>query len=155
MTDAPETDEDQDDQETDEAGPDVGPGYDTIDAAFGDWSTSVANQVFLRRLLAGIDVQRYVLRRGYLKVVRASGEPALQVHLGYTNGFRSAEEIAGAVDGVKPWISQRRRDTWGVTHPDHGSSRGEGERRAEVRDGGRCPTCGDVMPMTGVCDFCG
>lgn len=130
--------------------------YSTLDEAFRDRNVSLANQPFIRRLLAGIDVASLHGRIGYLKVKRVGGGPSLQVHVGFTNGFRSADEIRDAVPEAAPWQSRRGTDLWGVSHPEHGHRTDGAERVGahEPRDFGTCPTCFTTLPATGRCDLC-
>lgn len=128
--------------------------YASLAEAFQDRGTRPENQAFIREFLKNVDVAGFYRRGNYIKVTRHSGGPALQIHEGYTNGFRSAEDVIATAGDVDRWESRRVRHTWGITHPTHGSARGGDLQRQARREGGQCPTCGDVLPLSGVCNWC-
>ncbi|WP_157486979.1 hypothetical protein [Leucobacter salsicius] len=115
---------------------------------------SLRNQVFLGELDENIDVSECLLRGTYIKVTRHSGGGALQIHSGYTNGFRSEEEIIRTFGDVERWPSQRFEGAWGVTHPDHGAYRSENARTHQSRQQDPCPLCFTLMALSGVCGNC-
>jgi hypothetical protein len=127
--------------------------YASLDDAFRDKKTTLANQAFIRRLLSSIKVEGYAGRSGYIKVVRGDGYPAVQVHSGYSNGFQTEAEITRGVGDVDRWLSRRLRGTWGVTHPENQLRDGNSERHTK-KEAQPCPDCGSVMPLSGTCDLC-
>ncbi len=129
--------------------------YGSLSEAFNDMKFDLDNQAFIRRFAESLDVEGIYGRSGYLKLVRVSEGPALQVHRGYTNGFRSEEEIRHLLPDAHVWRSQRIKGTFGVTHPVHGPMRGDGSRARKPVPQKPCPNCGDLMPLSGICDNCG
>jgi hypothetical protein len=127
--------------------------FNSLDAALRERRVPLENHRFIKDLLARIDVEGYYDTASYVKVVRRDGEPGLQIASGYTNGFRSEEEIVRAVGDVERWPSARGSSLWGVSHPIHGLRETEGGGRTERRRD-RCAVCGAELPLSGECDFC-
>ncbi len=115
--------------------------------------TTIANTAFITQLMSRIDVDAYFERSSYIRVVRRSGGPDLHIAFGFTNGFRTREELVEAAGDRDIWPSKRIAGTWGVTHPDNKMHSAHGSRMNRTgRDGTACPICGMVMPLSGVCD---
>lgn len=129
--------------------------YESVSAAFRHRPTDLGNRPFIEKFLHGVDVEGLYERGSYIMVARQSGAPALRIHFGYTNGFRSEAEIVKLLGDVERWPSQRGHDLWGVTHPVHGAQHGSSARRGQRREQTECPDCGALMPLTGICDNCG
>ncbi|GGH50695.1 hypothetical protein [Microbacterium album] len=155
--------------------------YATLDEAFQRHGTPLANQALVRRIVESADVAGFVGYRTYFKIERGSG-PALEVHDGYTNGFRSEADAARLAGDAERWPSRRFQGAWGVTHPDAAPRREPTRRRASARNAPTgnaptgnaptgsapprrpsaperppaavCPTCFQVLPLTGVCSTC-
>lgn len=114
---------------------------------------TIANTAFITSLMTRIDADAYFERSSYIRAVRRSGGPDLHIAFGFTNGFRTREEIVEAVGECDIWSSKRIAGTWGVTHPDnkmhgaHGARKNQGGREATA-----CTVCGMLMPLSGVCD---
>ena len=128
--------------------------YGSLSEAFTDKKVDLGNQAFIRRFLEGLDVEGIYGRSGYIKVARLSGGPALQIFRGYTNGFLSEGEIRGHLPDAHVWRSTRIEGTFGVDHPVHGPMRGQGSRTRKPVPQKPCPNCGDMMPLSGICDSC-
>jgi hypothetical protein len=128
--------------------------YGSMADAFRDKRTSVANQQFLSRLLARIDVEGYYRYSDHFRVLRRDGGPWLEVHHGGTNGFRSPEEVTDAIPNAVVTPSTAREGTWRVGHPDRAPDRdADGlARRARRPDPVPCPECGDILSVSGVCN---
>ena len=148
---------------------------DSIEQAFVRYGTPVGNLELLRGIAAGVGEGATLHGfRTYFKIERAGGGPALEVHDGYTTGFRS-ESDAQRLAGDRPrWASRRFRGAWGITHfetrerplgaakPTRAtaprSSNGPATPRSgatEPREGQVCMSCFMQMPLTGVCPNCG
>lgn len=115
---------------------------------------SLRNQAFLAALDQHIDISETLLRGSYIKVSRRSEGSALQIHSGYTNGFRSEDEIVRTFGDVERWPSQRFDGAWGVTHPDHGAPRSDNSGSQQSRQQVACPHCFTLMALSGVCGSC-
>ncbi|WFR65836.1 hypothetical protein P9139_11775 [Curtobacterium flaccumfaciens] len=127
--------------------------FDSLDAALRARRIPIENHRFIADLLAWIDVEGYYDTSTYIKVVRVDGGPALQIASGYTNGFRSEDEIVRAVGDVERWPSALGSSQWGVSHPVNSLRETEGGGRSE-RERARCTACGAELPLSGECDFC-
>jgi hypothetical protein len=149
--------------------------FDSIEQAFVRYGTPVGNLELLRRMAAAVGPEAIVGFRTYFKLERTAGGPALEVHDGYTTGFRS-ESDAERLAGDRPrWPSRRFRGAWGITHyetrerplaspkPKAKVKRDSSPRTpaaprsgaTEPREGQICMTCFMQMPLTGVCPNCG
>ncbi|WP_298945015.1 hypothetical protein [uncultured Microbacterium sp.] len=129
--------------------------YPSLDAAFSHQQTPLENRAFIRNLLAEIDVAGYYDRGNYIKVTRAQGGYAIQLHYGYSNGFRGEAEITRGVGDVDRWRSGRGINLWGVSHPENKlRSAGTMENKSEKREWGFCPICGLKLPASARCDNC-
>lgn len=132
----------------------------SLDEAFQRYRTPPANQALIRRVIDNTDAADLVGYGAYFRVNRRGGGPALEVHTGYTTGFRSESDAIRGAGEVERWPSRRFHGAWGVTHP-------EGRARVEKKPARRparqsapekpeviCPTCFMVLPATGVCATC-
>lgn len=128
--------------------------YNSLEDALRDRHLPVENQAFVRTLLSALDVEGYFERSGYIKVTRAGGGPAIAIHYGYSNGFRSEDEIVRAVGDVERWPSARGKGLWGVAHPTNRPHSGGGGTKRDRLELGTCTTCGMQLPATGKCDYC-
>lgn len=130
--------------------------YDSLTEAFADKRTSLENQPFIRRIVESIGVAALFEREGYIKAVRLEGGPDLRIFTGYTNGFQNSQEIVEAVGNAHLWRSKRRTvlEPWGVDHPDHGTSMIGTNSKSRKVEGGLCAECSNVLPLSGVCNFC-
>ncbi len=147
----------------------------SIEEAFVRYGTPVGNLELLRGIAQGVNASAIVGFRTYFKLERSAGGPALEVHDGYTTGFRS-ETDAERLAGDRPrWPSRRFRGAWGITHyetrerplADRAKKRTAAPRTSsgttaapragatEPREGQICMTCFMQMPLTGVCPNCG
>lgn len=140
--------------------------FATLDEAFQRYGTPAANQALIRRIAEGADLAGIVGFRTYFKLERRTG-PALEVHPGYTNGFRSESDAVRVAGDVDRWPSRRFQGAWGVSHPESraarpSSSRPSAPRATRASTAAQperveevCPTCFMVLPRTGVCANCG
>ncbi len=149
--------------------------FASIEEAFVRYGTPVGNLELLRNIARGVNASAVVGFRTYFKLERSAGGPALEVHDGYTTGFRS-ETDAERLAGDRPrWPSRRFRGAWGITHyetrerplADRAKKRASAAPRVasgpaaprsgatEPREGQICMSCFMQMPLTGVCPNCG
>ncbi|MBA8988862.1 MULTISPECIES: hypothetical protein [Curtobacterium] len=115
----------------------------------------LANHAMVRRILEHIRISSFHQTTSYVRAEREDAKPPLRIASGWVNGFVDHDEaVAACGPGVTPWESDERRGLWGVGLPENSGRAGgsSGERRAEQQT---CPTCGAIMPLTNVCDFCG
>ena len=133
----------------------------TLDEAFQRYRTPFANQQLIRRIVENTDAADLVGYGSYFRVNRRGGGPALEVHVGYTTGFRSEEDAIRRAGDVERWPSRRLHGAWGVTHPEN---RARTQTRTAPRRPARpsapekpepiCMTCFMVLPSTGICATC-
>ncbi|OCG72842.1 hypothetical protein [Microbacterium sediminis] len=137
--------------------------YASLDEAFERHGTPAANQELIRRIVDGIDAAGFVGFSTHFRIERRGGSPALEVHPGYTNGFRTEQEIVRRLgETVERWPSRRFHGAWGVTHPvarpaaPAPAPRAPRARRSSEPEAPPkvCPTCFMVLPMSGVCQNC-
>ena len=135
--------------------------YASLDEALQRHGVPPENQAVVRRIAENADVTGYVGYRTYFKLERR-GSAALEVHAGYTNGFRSEADVQRLAGELPRWPSRRFHGAWGVTHPvarklPTAAPKRESTRRpaAPERVAAVCPTCFMEMPLTGVCPNCG
>lgn len=146
--------------------------------AFERYATPVGNRALIQRIYDNTDVDAIVGFGDYFQLKRRGGYPALEVHPGYTNGFRTEQDVLRrAGDDAPRWPSRRFHGAWGIDHPVDGASvRGAGSAATSRRATGRvagssaaaapsrrsetekpkpvCETCFLELPATGVCDAC-
>lgn len=93
---------------------------------------------------------------GYLKLRRTDNPagPALNVHWGWTNGFRSRNEVEEALGPLRTalgpddiWESSRG---WGISHPENGGGR-IATANTTVHDYGTCSDCNWTRAANGSC----
>ncbi|MDJ1372673.1 hypothetical protein [Gulosibacter molinativorax] len=127
--------------------------YANLDEALQAQGVPESNHEFIRKFVDGLDVIGFYARSGYIKAIRRSLGPAIQIHSGYSTGFRSEMEIYAVLGDVEH--SEGKRG-WTVTHP---------RRKVPVTDSGKapkqreieypiCPECFMTLPATGKCDDC-
>lgn len=137
----------------------------SLDDAFQRYGTPIANRALIQRIYESTDASGLVGFRDHFRIERRGGGPALEVHAGYTNGFRSEQDVARrAGDDVPRWPSKRFHGAWGVDHPQNrpapastptrtrhtsAAAKREPEKPAAV-----CMTCFLELPATGVCPTC-
>ncbi|WP_110588123.1 hypothetical protein [Microbacterium suaedae] len=141
----------------------------SLDEAFRQYRTPPANQVLIRRIVDNTDVAELIGFGTYFRVNRRGGGPALEVHAGYTTGFRSESDAVRRAGEVERWPSRRFQGAWGITHPEaeavvEKKPARRSPRQASPRQPARpsapekpepiCPTCFMVLPSTGICDTC-
>jgi len=137
--------------------------YASLDEAFERHGTPPANRELVRRIVDGIDAAGFVGYATHFRIERRGGSPALEVHPGYTNGFRTEQEIVRRLgEDVERWPSRRFHGAWGVTHPVSAPAPASpSPRAARAPRTARpeappkvCPTCFMVLPTSGVCPNC-
>jgi hypothetical protein len=87
-------------------------------------------------------------------IAKRAGLPDLHIYYGYTNGFKSKDEIVsttGIGTGTGP---STRKPTWYVEHPLTKVHPGAKGVSSIAREGDQCPNCFQQMPLTGICDNC-
>lgn len=81
----------------------------------------VENHAFIRRLVSAVGIAGYraVPRADnpYVIATRRDGGPALHIHYGYTNGFRSEDEIVRLIGNTAGCAPSSRKGSWYVEHP--------------------------------------
>lgn len=115
----------------------------------------VANRSTVNRILDYIQISSFHPTSSYVRAEREDAKPPLRIASGWVNGFIDRDEALDACGpGFTPWKSDERRELWGVSLPENSLRAGgsTSDRRAEQQP---CPTCGDLMPLSNVCDFCG
>lgn len=136
---------------------------DTLDEAFQRYRTPPANQALIRRIVENTDAAGFIGFGSWFRITRRGGGPALEVHAGYTTGFRTESDARRAAGDVERWPSRRFHGAWGVTHPeDHAVESVPPARRSTRRSAPSapekpeaiCPTCFMVLPATGICATC-
>lgn len=132
----------------------------SLDEAFQRYRTSPANQALIRRIVDSTDVAGLIGFDTFFRITRRGGGPALEVHTGYTTGFRSESDAVRRAGDAERWPSRRFRGAWGITHPDNRPAvekrpaRRPARRAAPEKPEAFCPTCFMVLPATGVCATC-
>lgn len=143
--------------------------FDSLEEAFLAYGTPPLNQALVRAIVDGLDVTGFVGYRTYFRIERR-GSAALEVHPGFTNGFRSEADAARLAGGAERWPSRRFHGAWGVTHPETGRRTAPAARRSSASKASGsaaprraaapekapeiCPTCFMVLPATGICANC-
>lgn len=127
--------------------------YASLDQALQAHGVPASNHEFIRRFVEKLDVIGLYGRSGYIKAVRRSHGPAIQIHSGYSTGFRSEMEILLVLGEVE--CAEGKRG-WTVTHP--------GQKKQETTSGKTikqrefeypiCMDCFMTLPATGNCDNC-
>lgn len=130
--------------------------YPSLHAALHAQRIPRESQGFIERMLEPIPTSAYIERAGYIKVVRADGGPALEIHYGWSSGFRTEEEAVAAAGAEAHWPSARGHGLWGVDHPVRGRRTSERPGlHTRPRDYGSCSSCFQTLPASGVCSSCG
>jgi len=94
--------------------------FKSLANAFTVFEIPVANHALIKQLCEFIGIDRYEIRRTYIKAVRTDGRPALNIHYGWTNGFQSEAEARAAAGVNTPCFpSERGTGQWWVRHPLH------------------------------------
>ncbi|MGQ0630016.1 MAG: hypothetical protein ACT4P1_03175 [Sporichthyaceae bacterium] len=132
--------------------------FATLDEALAAHGIPPENHGVIRKITDGIGIVRYVGTSGYIKAERRDGAPALNIHSGWTNGFRSRAEVVDALGDWLPvlaeddiWPSGRSRGQWGITHPAHGHWGGGVRNDVPSIDNGVCPVCFLARAHNGSC----
>lgn len=133
--------------------------FATLDAALAAHRIPPENHTLIHRFSDALDVVAFYGLKGYIKAERRDGGPTLQINFGWTNGFRSRDEVVHALGDLLPligeqgiWPSTRGTGQWGVTHPV--SRMGKGDRRKTAglrRDYGICDTCFEKRAANRTC----
>jgi len=113
-----------------------------------------ANHGTVRRIVDRVGIASFHETQTYIRAERADGQPPLRIAKGWVNGFTDQDEaITAGGPGNPTWQSIERHPLWGLWMPENNAhdGGGNGGRRAEQQP---CPTCGELMPLTNVCDFC-
>ena len=94
----------------------------SLTEAFEKYATPTGNRDLIRALYDATDVEQIVGFGDYFQFKRRGGYPALDVHPGYTNGFRNEQDVVRRVgDDVPRWQSRRFHGAWGIDHPIDGA----------------------------------
>lgn len=116
------------------------------------------NHQFIRRLTETVGIASYRAVGGdkpYVLAIRRDGLRDLRIYWGYTAGFPSeddARRASGGAGDVAP--SSSVKGTWYVTHPVNRVYRGSERTKRVRREAGFCGSCGEQLPLTGVCGNC-
>lgn len=102
--------------------------------AFERYGTPAANRELIQAVYDNTDIDQIVGFGDYFQLKRRGGYPALEVHPGYTNGFRTEQDVIRRVgDDVPRWPSRRFHGAWGIDHPVDAAP----ARRASARSAGQ------------------
>ncbi|WIE81500.1 hypothetical protein [Curtobacterium sp. MCSS17_016] len=115
----------------------------------------LANRPTVSSILDHIAVSAFHPTDLYVRADRTDGQPPLRIASGWVNGFTDRDEaVAAGGSRLEVWPSRERAPLWGLWMPENSRRDGgsNGPRRAEQQP---CPTCGELMPLTNVCDVCG
>lgn len=91
--------------------------WNSAASAFLAYGYPDENLKLIRRIAESLGIERYesINSRAYLKAIRSDRNRPLQIHMGYTVGFTSEQEVLDTAGDVDRW--KRSNGTWGVTHP--------------------------------------
>ena len=106
--------------------------YPTLTAALTERMIPLENHALITRAADGIGIALYLETSTYIRAVRREGGPDIRIAWGWTNGFRSEDEILTLVGDVQRWRSGRK-GLWGVTHPVNRAWSGEGASSRHVQ----------------------
>lgn len=132
--------------------------FATLSQALAAHRIPIENHALIRTFTDEIGIAGYWGMQGYIKAERRGAGPALNINPGWTNGFRSREEVLRAIgelqavvgdDGV--WTSDRGTDQWGVSHPLNRIGQSGPEVARQERDYGTCPQCFCKFAANGTC----
>lgn len=126
--------------------------FDTLDEGLRVTGVPFDNHTLVRRIVDHIPMQRFEESGGNLRGIRLQGGHDLLFKSGYTTGFESKEE-GEAATGATCCRNGVTGVNWLVWSPVNSGRDGGGTRKT-VRLQHRCPTCGNVLPAIGLCDFC-
>ncbi|KUI22286.1 hypothetical protein [Mycobacterium sp. GA-2829] len=137
---------------------DVDRAKDSLLAALTKARIPAENHVFIRRMVDAVGVCEYraVARADnpYVIARRTDGSADLHIHYGYTNGFRSEDEINRFIGGSAGRAPSSRKGTWYVEHPTNRVRPAGSERLRDTRrEAGFCG-CGMLLSLTGACGSC-
>ncbi|WIE82824.1 hypothetical protein [Curtobacterium sp. MCPF17_021] len=116
-----------------------------------------ANQPTVERIVERIGIATFHETQDYIRAERADGKPPLRIAKGWVNGFTDQDEaVTSGGPGNPTWQSIERHPLWGLWMPENNAHDGGGTKRRQAEQQ-RCPNpgCGELMPLTNVCDFCG
>lgn len=128
--------------------------FETFDEALRVQHLPFENYAIMHRIVGHIPMSRFEESGGFVRGIRVDGRHDLLFKSGYTTGFTSKEEGETA-SGVECHSNRKTGVNWMVWHPlnrgrEGGSVMSTRRECVELK----CPTCGNVMPATGICDFC-
>lgn len=116
------------------------------------------NHALIKRFCEYIGIERYENCGTHIKAVRVADGPTLNIAYGWTNGFRSEDEVRQAVgDYAEHWPSGRAKKSglWGVSHPINRIGHGGGGAQGRgLTDFGTCEIHFLKLPASGICDEC-
>jgi hypothetical protein len=116
--------------------------------------TPVTNRPTVSRILEGIPIAAFTLAGYYVRADRADGKPPLRIASGWVNGFTNRDEaVVVGGPGLEYWASNERAPLWGVWMQENSARDGSSTSRRRLEQQ-PCPNCGELMPLTNVCDFC-
>jgi len=125
--------------------------YRSLAAALMERMIPTENHWLITRATDGIGIELYLETSSYIRAVRRGGGPDIRIAWGWTNGFRSEEEVLATVGDVQRWRSGRN-GLWGITHPVNRAWSSEGASSRHVqRDYAICPRCTLMLAANGTC----
>ena len=129
--------------------------FDSFDEAIRAARFPLENRAMMRRIVEHIPIARFEARRsGGIRGVRRDGGHDLKFVSGFVTGFESKEEGETA-SGTICYSNSETGVNWMVWLPLNHGRDGNGTAAARnQREQSKCPTCGNLVPATGVCDFC-
>lgn len=130
--------------------------FDTFDEALRVQQLPFENYRMMHRIVEHIPMARFEeYRSGGVRAVRLDGGHDLKFVSGYVTGFQSKEE-GEAASGTTCHPNSKTGVNWMVWLPLNGGRDGGGGTNTQRnrREPSNCPSCGNQMPATGVCDWC-
>ena len=125
--------------------------YRSLSTALNERMIPLENHALITRVAEGIGIALYLETSTYIRAVRREGGPDIRIAWGWTNGFRSEDEVLATVGDVQRWRSDRR-GLWGITHPvNRAWSNETASARHVQRDYAICPRCTLMLAANGTC----
>jgi len=125
--------------------------YRSLATALGERMIPIENHGLITAATERIGIELYLETSSYIRAVRTGGGPDIRIAWGWTNGFRSEEEVLATVGDVQRWRSGRK-GLWGITHPvNRAWSSANLSTRHVQRDYAICPRCTLMLAANGTC----
>jgi len=128
--------------------------FDTLDEALRKQGIPFENYGIIHTIVGNIPMARYEETSGGIRAVRQGDGSDLIFKSGYTTGFDTREEAAAASEDGPVHPNSKTGVNWLVAHPRNSLNDGGWTMGGRDKPASLCPTCGNVVPATGICDFC-